>query len=174
MSYEPRSYDPYAMEKKLNSCVGGGGFDPSVLEEIQEEISVLGSENAIMAQDITDIKGSLNSINSDLIDIKGSLNSLTAAYSTTEHNTGRKWTDGSDIYEKSIVLENIAIEKDTGFNICDATGIAKVFPGEFYSTGECGGNNLATWISDGYVKGKSCATYSSGTVTITITYTKTS
>jgi hypothetical protein len=54
------------MEKKLNECVGGGGFDPSVLEEIEAEISVLGSENAAMAQDIIDIKGSLNSINDNL------------------------------------------------------------------------------------------------------------
>ena len=96
-----------------------------------------------------------------------------ANYSITEHKTGRKWIDGSDIYEKSVVLENTAIEKDTAFNICDATGIEKVFSGEFYSTGEGGGNNLATWINDGYVKAKSCATYSSGTVTVTITYTKT-
>lgn len=66
MSYQPRSTNPYIMEKKLNECVGGGGFDPSVLEEIQAEISVLGSENAAMAQDIIDIKGSLNTINDNL------------------------------------------------------------------------------------------------------------
>ena len=102
MSYQPRSTNPYIMEKKLNDCVGGGGFDPSVLEEIQEEISVLGSANATMDQDITDIKGSLNSINLDLIDIKGSLNSLTAPYSSTAHKTGRKTAGGKDIYEKTI------------------------------------------------------------------------
>ena len=39
MSYQPRSTNPYIMEKKLNECVGGGGFDPSVLEEIEAEIS---------------------------------------------------------------------------------------------------------------------------------------
>jgi len=66
MSYQSRSTNPYIMEKKLNECVGGGGFDPSVLEEMQADISVLGSENATMAQDIIDIKGSLNSINDKL------------------------------------------------------------------------------------------------------------
>ena len=66
MSYQPRSTNPYIMEKKLDECVGGGGFDPSVLEEIEAEISVLGSENTVMAQDIIDIKGSLNSINDKL------------------------------------------------------------------------------------------------------------
>lgn len=66
MSYQPRSTNPYIMEKKLNECVGGGGFNPSVLEEIEAEISVLGSENAAMAQDIIDIKGSLNSISDNL------------------------------------------------------------------------------------------------------------
>lgn len=68
MNYQPRSTNPYIMEKKLNKCVGGGGLDPSILEEIEAEISVLGSENATMAQDIIDIKGSLNSISDNLTD----------------------------------------------------------------------------------------------------------
>lgn len=117
MSYQPRSTNPYIMEKKLNECVGGGGFDPSVLKEIQTEISILGSANAAMAQDITDIKGSLNSINADLIDIKGSLNSLTAPYSTTPHKTGRKWSDGRDEWEKTLVFENTIEITTSGTNI---------------------------------------------------------
>lgn len=46
----------------------GGGVSPSVIEEIQAEISVLGSQNETQAQDIIDIKGSLNSINDNLTD----------------------------------------------------------------------------------------------------------
>ena len=68
MSYEPRSYDPYTMEKKLNECVGSGGIDPSAISELQTEIDVLGSQNSVMAQDIVDIKGSLNSISNIVAD----------------------------------------------------------------------------------------------------------
>lgn len=68
----------------------GGGVSPAVIEEIQAEISVLGSQNETQAQDITDIKAQLEE--------------LAGAYSTTEHKTGRKWIDGKDIYEKVVTL----------------------------------------------------------------------
>lgn len=70
----------------------GGGVSPSVIEEIQAEITVLGSQNETQSQDITDIKAQLEE--------------LAGAYSTTEHKTGRKWIDGKDIYEKVVVLES--------------------------------------------------------------------
>lgn len=68
----------------------GGGVSPAIIEELQTEISVLGSENASQAQDITDIKAQLTE--------------LASAYSTTEHKTGRKWIDGKDIFEKVVTL----------------------------------------------------------------------
>lgn len=122
MSFQPRTTNPYIMEKKL--YVEGGGFSPAVLEEIQTEISVLGSENAAMAQDIVDIKGSLNSINADLIDIRGSLNSLTAPYSTTLSETGETWFNDK-VYKKVFYFENgisisssgASIENDTDAGI---------------------------------------------------------
>lgn len=70
----------------------GGGVSPAIIEEMQAEISVLGSENGSQAQDITDIKNQLTE--------------LAGAYSTTEHKTGRKWIDCKDIYEKVIVFES--------------------------------------------------------------------
>ena len=88
------------MKKTLNSFENakriangaGGGVSPTVIEEMQEEISILGSQNTHQAQDITDIKAQLTE--------------LAGAYSTTEHKTGRKWIDGKDIYEKVVVLES--------------------------------------------------------------------
>lgn len=58
-------------ENAKRTANGTGGVSPSVIEEIQTEISA-----------------------------------LTSAYSTTEHKTGRKWTDGKDIYEKTYHYEN--------------------------------------------------------------------
>lgn len=60
----------------------GGGVSPAVIEEMQEEISVLGSQ----------------------------LEELAGAYSTTEHKTGRKWIDGRDIYERTIELSITSLE----------------------------------------------------------------
>lgn len=70
----------------------GGGVSPAIIEEMQAEISVLGSENASQAQDITDIKAQLTE--------------LASAYSATEHKTGRKWVDGKDIFEKTFIFES--------------------------------------------------------------------
>lgn len=79
-------------ENAKRTAQGAGGISPSVIEEIQAEISVLGSQNETQAQDISDIKTQLEE--------------LAGAYSTTEHKTGRKWIDGKDIYEKVVALES--------------------------------------------------------------------
>lgn len=68
----------------------GGGVSPAVIEEMQAEISVLGSQ----------------------------LEELAGAYSTTEHKTGRKWTDGKDIYEKTIHASDVTL---TTTEVIDAT-----------------------------------------------------
>lgn len=47
-------------ENAKRTANGTGGFSPSVIEEMQAEISVLGSENASQAQDITDINDNLS------------------------------------------------------------------------------------------------------------------
>lgn len=78
------------LENAKRTAQGTGGVSPSVIEEIQAEITVLGSQNETQAQDISDIKAQLTE--------------LAGAYSTTEHKTGRKWIDGKDVYEKVVVL----------------------------------------------------------------------
>lgn len=78
-------------ENAKRTALGTGGVSPSVIEEIQTEITVLGSQNETQAQDI--------------LDIKAQLTHIAHAYSTTEHKTGRKWLDGRDIYEITITLE---------------------------------------------------------------------
>lgn len=85
---EKTTLNPFENAKR--TAQGGGGVSPSVIEEIQEEISVLGSENRTQTQDITDIKAQLEE--------------LVGAYSNTEHKTGRKWTNGKNIYEKTFTF----------------------------------------------------------------------
>lgn len=76
-------------ENAKRTAEGTGGISPAIIEEMQAEISILGSQNETQSQDITDIKAQLEE--------------LAGAYSTTEHKTGRKWINGKDIY--SITLD---------------------------------------------------------------------
>lgn len=87
------SLNPFENAKRTRE--EGGGVSPAVIEEIQSEISVLGSENASQAQEITNIKAQLTE--------------LAHAYSITEYKTGRKWIDGKDIYEKTIHASDVTL-----------------------------------------------------------------
>lgn len=87
---EKCTLNPFANAKRTAQGTGGG-VSPAVIEEMQAEIEILGSENSSQTQDITDIKAQLAG--------------LAAPYSVTEHKTGRKWTNGADIYEKTLHYE---------------------------------------------------------------------
>lgn len=86
-------------ENAKRTAQGTGGVSPSVIEEIQAEITVLGSQNETQAQDI--------------VNIKAQLEELAGAYSTTEHKIGRKWVDGKDIFEKVVPINLTAVEDST-------------------------------------------------------------
>lgn len=93
-------------ENAKRTAQATGGVSPSIIEEMQSEISILGSQNETQSQDITDIKAQLEE--------------LAGPYSTTEHKTGRKWIDGKDIYEKVVTLATTLTVSRTGSD----TGIA--------------------------------------------------
>lgn len=90
MSYKPRSLNPSIMEKRINdlSKASGTGAIPIASAETLGGIKVPANSG------IT-IDGSGNAYAYKPIN-----------YSTNEVNTGRKWIDGKDIYEKVIVLES--------------------------------------------------------------------
>jgi hypothetical protein len=87
-----KTLNPFENAKRIANGAGGG-VSPTVIEEMQEEITILGSQNTQQAQDLTDIKAQLTE--------------LAGAYSTTEHKTGRKWIDGSDIYEQTLDVKEL-------------------------------------------------------------------
>ena len=142
---------------------GIGGVSPSVIEEMQEEISVLGSQNKSQAHDITDIKAQLEE--------------LAGAYSTTEHKTGRKWIDGEDIYEKVIEYEGalgdtaatLASDIDYISNIVNALCISDGVENSY----ACSFSPITVWI-DGTnnLKGRSLGNFTSQSLHIVIEYTK--
>lgn len=100
-------------ENAKRTAQGAGGASPAIIEEMQAQISVLGSENATQAQDITDIKAQLTE--------------LAGAYSTTEHKTGRKWLDGKDIYEKTIALDVTGLTGNQSYEVLDDVSMFSTF-----------------------------------------------
>lgn len=50
---------------------GGGGVDPSVLEEIKNEIAQLQGENQTTSSKISQIDGSITNINGEILQLKG-------------------------------------------------------------------------------------------------------
>lgn len=155
-TFQPDSLHPYIMDARLKKATGSGGIS---------NIPIASAETL----------GGIKVPADSGITITGSGNAYAykpANYSITEHKTGRKWTDGNDIYEKSIELSNQTITADTAFDVVASTGIARLLHGWLYTTGENGGGYLDVWIASDTVKAKSQSTFSSGTATVTLEYTK--
>ena len=95
------------------------------------------------------------------------------AYSTVEHNTGRKWIDGKDIFEKTILLENVTITANQGVVLGDNFGIDKTINAILRVESENGTASIGLWIngSDKIVF-QSPASYAAGNIYVTIQYTK--
>lgn len=115
MSFQPRSTNPYIMEKKLNDCVGGGGISNIPIASADtvggimiggsaNPITITGSGNASVRKATSELLGVVKAGDGVSVDADGALSGI--PYSTTEHKTGRKWIDGKDIYEKVVVLDN--------------------------------------------------------------------
>jgi len=152
-----KTLNPFENAKRIAN--GAGGVSPAIIEEIQGEITILGSQNTQQAQDITDIKAQLTE--------------LAGAYSTTEHKTGRKWIDGKDIYERIIdytgSLSSTATILSSGIeyisNIVDARCIA--------DNGVEGVSPITVWLDGTDLKGRALGNFSSQLLHIVIQYTKT-
>lgn len=153
-----KTLNPFENAKRIAN--GAGGVSPAIIEEIQGEITILGSQNTQQAQDITDIKAQLEE--------------LAGAYSTTEHKTGKKWIDGNDIYEKTVLLENVRITENQGVVVGENFGIAKTINAILRVESENGTASIGLWINgSNQIVFQSPASYAQGNVYVTIEYTKT-
>lgn len=181
-TYQPESLHPYIMNDRLKKATGSGGITNIPIASADtvggimiggsaNPITITGSGNASVRKATAELLGVVKVGAGVSVDADGAISGV--AYSTTEHKTGRKWKDGKDIFEKTVILENTEIVRDSTFNIIESTGIDNVFSASFLAESQHGGGMLYTWIADGYVKTKSFVGYSSGTVNITIQYTKT-
>lgn len=62
-------------------------------------------KNSIVADDFNEIKASVNSLYDDII------------FQSNERKTNRKWVDGKDIYENTLLIENSEITKAITNNV---------------------------------------------------------
>lgn len=118
MSYEPRSLNPYIMEKRINDlskAVGGGGIGSIPIASSDtvggvmiggsaNPITITGSGNASVRKATSELLGVIKAGNGVSIDAEGAISGV--PYSTTEYKTGRKWIDGKDIYQKVVSLDS--------------------------------------------------------------------
>lgn len=169
MSYEPRSLNPSIMEKRINDlqkASGGGGFELPIAS----------------AETLGGIKVPADSG----ITIDGSGNAYAykpAAYSTTEHLTGRKWLDGKNIYEKT--YSNVTLLNSDTTNIDTLSGVDNVIAlfGTVENNAETlnirpipfaagGDNDIRLDVTSNVLKIITFGSWSSYTANVTIQYTK--
>ena len=104
-----------ARVKKLEAEQGGGAVIDQIeadLTALEEQINGDGETDLGLAGDVADLQTAVGDLQDGHI------------YSTTEHVVG-KWIDGSDVYEKSVKLEDVAYTTaNTNYTVMEVSDIA--------------------------------------------------
>lgn len=187
MSYKAESLHPYIMNDRIKAASGSGGIGNIPIASADtiggimiggsaNPITVTGSGNASVRKATSELLGVVKGGTGATIGTDGSINVDTyipPAYSTTEHLTGRKWVDGKDIYEKTILLENVAITANQGVVVGENFGIDKTINAILRVESENGTVSIGLWINgSNQIIFQSPASYAQGNVYLTIQYTK--
>lgn len=182
-TFQPDSLHPYIMDARLKKATGSGGISniPIASADTVGGIMIGGSANPITIDDsgnasvrkaTSELLGVVKAGDGVSIDADGAISGI--AYSTTEHLTGRKWLDGKDIYEKTILLENVTITANQGVVVGENFGIDKTVNAILRVESENGTASIGLWINgSNQIVFQSPASYAQGNVYVTIQYTKT-
>lgn len=133
-TFQPDSLHPYIMDARLKKVTGSGGISNIPIASADtvggimiggsaNPITVTGSGNASIRKATSELLGVVKAGDGVSVDADGTISGV--AYSDTAHKTGRKWLDGRDIWEKTIVFSepvNITtsyttIETDTDVDV---------------------------------------------------------
>ncbi|MEE3334370.1 MAG: hypothetical protein VZR54_08930 [Ruminococcus sp.] len=95
------------------------------IKALSEQVSKLSASGSSLPDVTTADNGKVLGV------VEGSWNKIDAPsggvdYSTTEQNTGIKWIDGKDIYQKTYVFENTSISPQNPVKIADISGVDHV------------------------------------------------
>ena len=182
-TFQPDSLHPYIMDTRLKKATGSGGISTIPIASADtvggimiggsaNPITVTGSGNASVRKATSELLGVIKAGAGVSVDADGAISGT--AYSTTEHKIGRKWIDGKDIYEKTILLENVTITANQAVIVGDNFGIDKIINALLRVESENGTASIAMWINgSSKIVFQSPASYASGNVYVTIQYTKT-
>ena len=113
-TFQPDSLHPYIMDARLKKATGSGGITEIPIASADtvggimiggsaNPITITGSGNASVRKATSELLGVVKAGDGISVDADGAISGV--PYSTTEHKIGRKWTDGKDIYEKTLTFE---------------------------------------------------------------------
>ena len=150
------------------------------IKALSEQVSKLSSSGGSGLPDVTAAdNGKVLGV------VKGSWNKMDAPsggvnYSTTEQNTGLKWIDGKDIFQKTVTFENLSVistpvvvyELQTGESFLFTYGYFTE-SGKTYSFPDTGLRVVVTENNEITFKTEQGATWDISTGAITSYYTKT-
>ena len=148
-TFQPDSLHPYIMDARLKKATGSGGISNIPIAS---------------ADTVGGIKVSADSGMS--VDADGAISGV--PYSTTEHKTGRKWINGSDIYER-VVDVNVELEQVTTI-IADASYINDIISCVAIAATTHAFTPILCYMDNGDLKGKAMAGFTASQ--IIIKYTK--
>ena len=182
-TYQPESLHPYIVNDRLKKATGSGDISNIPIASADtvggimiggsaNPITITGSGNASVRKATAELLGVVKAGAGVSVDEDGAISGV--AYSTTEHETGRKWIDGKDIYEKTILLENKTITANQGVVVGENFGIDKTINAILRVESENGTATIGLWINgSNQIVFQSPASYANGNVYVTIQYTKT-
>ena len=151
-TFQPDSLHPYIMDERLKKATGSGGISNIPIASAE----TLGGIKVPADSGIT-ITGSGNAYAYKPIN-----------YSTNEVNTGRKWIDGSDIYER-VVDVNVELEQVSTI-IADASYIDDIISCIAIASTTHAYTPILCYMDNGALKGKAMAGFTASE--IIIKYTK--
>lgn len=181
-TYQPESLHPYIMNDRLKKATGSGGISEIPIASSDtvggimiggsaNPITITGSGNASVRKATSELLGVVKAGDGVSVDADGAI-SAGVPYSTTEHKTGRKWIDGSDIYER--VIDYTGALSDTAVTIASNIDyIADIISGSCVADAVSEGMSpIVLWLDNTDLKGRTVANYSSQLLHIVIEYTK--
>ena len=176
-TFQPDSLHPYIMDARLKKATGSGGIGTIPIASADtvggikiggsaNPITITGSGNASVRKATSELLGVIKAGDGVSIDIDGAISGV--AYSTTEHKTGRKWTDGSDIYER-VVDVNVELAHINTI-IADASYISDIISCVAIATTTHAYAPILCYMDNGALKGMTMSGFTASQ--IIIQYTK--
>lgn len=179
-TFQPDSLHPYIMDERLKKATGSGGISNIPIASADtvggikiggsaNPITITGSGNASVRKATAELLGVVKAGAGVSVDEDGVISGV--AYSTTTHKTGRKWTDGRDVYEKVIHFNSGTAISTSGTSIETSSDVANVLHAVAI-VNDAGYAPIQIGVLEGVVTAYAVKANLSGITDVIIEYTK--